>query len=201
MSRRVFWGIGIVAVAVGAIVAIGLISTARTAPPAALEAVESSAPALPTPTVPPTPAPTPASTDPAGTAGADATDLTVPFIAAESAARATPDQPVSFEEVATGEALRELQITALEFAENGLMQVGAPVVVSATFTAVDETVVPATATVTVCLDYAGVDVVAPDGTSVKSADAAQRVPTVLTLVQMDGRWLVSQRGFPEDPTC
>ena len=115
--------------------------------------------------------------------------------------RQDPQTPIALNEVATGTALRDLIVNSTDFAENGMTQIGAPVVVSATLTAVDMAASPPSMTALVCLDYAGVDVVAPDGTSVKSPDAPSRVPTILTLVQMDTRWLVADRSFPEEPTC
>jgi len=131
----------------------------------------------------------------------DGSDLIRPFISAESSSREKPQIPVKFEDVATGSALQDLQVNAQQFAADGLTQVGAPTVVSATVVSLDESADPPTATVEVCLDYTDVDVVGAGGESVKSDAAKQRVPTLLTLVQDDGRWLVSARSFPAETTC
>lgn len=154
-----------------------------------------------TPTVAPSPAPTPASTLPPGSIGADGGPLVLPFFAAEATVREAPQPVIALDEVATGKALADLRVSATEFVENGLTQVGAPTVVSATVTHVDESAAPPTTTVLVCLDYSAVDIVGPDGNSLKSKDAQERVPTILTLTQSGGQWLVSERTFPDETTC
>lgn len=156
----------------------------------------------PSPVVTTAPPPVPASTAAPGPAGADDEDaLALPFVAAEAAARSDPASPVQLSEVATGAALDDLEIGVRELAENGLSQVGTPELISAEI--VDSETIDGTPTVVlrVCLDYSTVDLIRADGTSAKADDATERVSTDITMVQREGRWLASKRGFTDDATC
>jgi len=146
-------------------------------------------------------APVPANTSAPGTVGGDGSDFAQPFIAAETAARTDTTKSVDFSTVAIGDALQDLQVNAEEMNEDGLRQVGSPELVKATVTKKKMSAKPPTMTVNVCLDYTNVDLVAPDGTSVKNPKAPQRVPSILVLHQVDGRWLVAKRTFPAKTTC
>lgn len=167
------------------------------APASASPTSEASESASPTP-VPP---PTPASTSTPGGIEEDGEEFVVPFVAAESASRSDPSRPVVYADVATGTALKDLEAQALEFMENGLVQVGLPEIVSATILDVDEDADPAEMQILACLDYSDVEVVDANGDSAKSDDAPQRIPTLLTLLKEDEHWLVGYRSFPDDASC
>lgn len=154
-----------------------------------------------TPEPSPVPVPVPAATSEAGEVGDEGDDLIIPFIAAEASSRMDPTTPLLFEETATGMALEDLTVGAFEFAENGMMQRGAPEIISAALTAIDDSATPPSAIVLVCLDYSAVDVVTLDGTSIKDPDAPNRVPTILELQEIEGRWLVAKRTFPDQAEC
>ena len=200
MKRRVVLAIGIAVAVVFITILVITISLGGSALNAGPTPDPSGSPTV-TPSVPPSPAPTPASTSAPGTVGADGAALVLPFLAAEATVREAPQPTIALDEVATGQALADLQVGAIEFVENGLTQVGAPTVVSATVTQVDDSAAVPTTTVLVCLDYSAVDVVGPDGKSLKSKDAPERVPTLLTLTQSGSQWLVSERTFPDETTC
>ena len=85
--------------------------------------------------------------------------------------------------------------------EDGIVQKGEPKLVSATVTKRNDKADPPTMTVRVCLDYSSVELHAPDGTSVKDGNAAQRAASILVLSRVEGRWLVSMRTFPANPNC
>jgi len=198
MKRSVLIGVGVaIAVAIVVVLVIVFSQGGNDASPSPTASVSPSA----TPSVTPSPVPTPPSTAAPEVVGDDGTSLVLPFVVAESAMREDPDVPLALEEVATGSALEDLTVSAIEFAENGMIQIGSPVVVSATVTEIDAAATPPTTKILACLDYSGVDIQSPDGESLKADDAPERVPTILTLVQLEGRWLVSARTFPEEATC
>ena len=189
-----------IAVAAGiVIVAVGAVALWPRSQPSA-EAGPSPSVSV-TPSVAPSPAPLPAVTqDPEGPA-VDSETMLAPFVAAESASREDPQTPLQFADIATGAALSDLKVNALQFATDGLTQVGSPTVVSASVVSEDAAANPPTTTILACLDYSGVDVIGADGQSVKSADAPQRVPTLFTLAHIENRWLVSERSFPDESSC
>lgn len=207
MSRRLLGWIGTaVAVVLVVVVALVIADQARSGPAAEPSAALTDAPTdtptvSPSPTPTPSPVPIPASTGTLGAADGDVARLVEPFVAADAAARQAPAQPLPLDEVATGPALEDLEIGVRELEEGGLSQIGAPTVVSAVVAESALDASPATATALVCLDYSTVDVVTASGVSVKDPNAPQRVPTLLEFVQQDGRWLVTNRTFPDDPTC
>jgi hypothetical protein len=205
MRRSPYWGLAVVAAVVAVVVVVAILSrsTGGSTPdagPSSPAATDSSSP-TPTPTPTPDPVPTPAPSATTLDKGAPADDLVAPYVAAGSAARQNPSQPLELDQVATGDALDDLNIQVEELTQGGLSQVGSPTVVSAEVTASDPTADPPTATVLACLDYASVDVVNDAGQSAKDTAAPQRVATILDLVEKDGTWLVSKRTFPDDPTC
>lgn len=155
----------------------------------------------PEPTPEPSPVPSPAPTAGSLDVGSDGSALVGPFVAAESISRESPTTPFSLEEVAIGTALEDLAVAAYELAENGFVQVGAPSIYSAEVMESDQAASPPTVTVLLCLDYSEVGLTTPDGESVKDPNAPSRVPSIVTLQQVDGRWLVSERTFPEEPSC
>ncbi|CAG7606959.1 hypothetical protein ACFPZL_04995 [Leucobacter soli] len=195
MKRRLWIWISAAAIlaAVAAIVVIALaMNSAPTAPPVT----------PPTAAAPdPSPVPEPASTASPDELGDDVEALIAPFIAAEAASRSDPSTPLAFEDVAAGDALEDLKLDAFEFSENGMVQSGAPTVVSAEVEDYDADASPPTAVVRLCLDFSKVDIQAPDGQSVKSSDAPQRVPSLLTLQSIEGRWLVTARSYPDESSC
>ena len=152
-----------------------------------------------------TPAPAPVPEQPSTTApeevGDDAQELVSPFVEAEATGRNDPETPLELEDIASGDALEDLKLDAYEFAENGMVQVGTPKVVSATVEKLDADASPPSAVVRVCLDFTEVDVQTPDGESVKDRSAPQQVPSLLTLQAVEGRWLVTKRSFPSESTC
>ncbi|MBT0992904.1 hypothetical protein KIN34_01180 [Cellulomonas sp. DKR-3] len=182
-----------------------------TAPTSTQEAPQSpSSEPSPAPTASsPSPSPTPrasAAALPSPVRGAlkkdgDADDVVAPFLDGEALARSSPDDDTDLDSVATGVALSDLAAEAADLAERGVTQEGRPVVVSATVTEVDMAGKPPTAVVALCLDYADVDLVAEDGTSMVDPSASTRAASILELVQQDGAWLVSRRTFPDDPSC
>ncbi|NCT92596.1 hypothetical protein GXB85_16805 [Cellulomonas sp. APG4] len=202
-GRRWLWVVLALVVVAG--IALLLWSSNRGGSPAA-EPSPSGTPAAtespepePEPVAVPVPAPSAAPEEVA--VEAEATELTLPFVTADARLRQDPDQPLLLEDVATGTALGDLEAGAREMAEEGLVQTGEPEVVSATVTASEPDADPPTLTVLACLDYSGVDVVDTDGTSVVDPTASRRSATILHLVEVDGRWLVERRTFPDDPTC
>ena len=203
---RTWTVVGALTAIAAAVVAVQL--TGRQPPGIAPEADPTSS-TSPSPTAPPTPEPEPVPVPvPAPTADVgllvvdgDASALVAAVVAADALARSTPEEPVELAAIATGAALEDLQIGVHELAESGLSQIGTPVVISATITEIDPGTDPPTATTLVCLDYAEVDVVDASGTSVVDPAADPRVATILILVQIDGRWVVERRSFPDDPHC
>lgn len=195
-SRVVLWA----SVAIAIVLAVFLVIWLTR--PAGAPVVPSPAPTdTPRSTSQPSPVPTPAATVAPEAIGDDATALVLPFMSAETALRGNPATPLAMEEVATGSALEDLEVNARELLESGLVQVGSPAVVNATVTAFDDSATTPMATVSACLDYSTVDVQIADGTSVKDENAAQRVPTIFSIVKVEDRWLVSERTFPDEPTC
>lgn len=128
-------------------------------------------------------------------------ELVEAFIAAESALRNDPQTPFELEDAVAGAALEDLRVEALEFAANGIVQRGSPDLVSATPVRVDVEGEPQSVTVLVCLDYSSVDFLTPDGDQIKDANAQNRVPSIVTLDRLEGRWLVTERAFPEEDEC
>ncbi len=153
------------------------------------------------PTPDPSPVPSPAPTIESLDVGGDGSALVEPFVLAESTSRESPETSFSLDEVAIGMALEDLTLAAFEFAENGIVQVGSPTIVSAEVMESDESAAPPVATVQLCLDYSEVGLETPSGESVKDPHAPSRVPSIVTLNRVDGRWLVSERTFPDEPTC
>ncbi|MFT4109070.1 hypothetical protein [Propionicimonas sp.] len=167
---------------------------------------DASAPITPTPEAEDTPKPTvsapaPPATAAPGSVGGDGSEFSDPFVAAEAASRTDPTTSVDFSSIAVGSALQDLQVNAQEMAEDGIRQVGSPKVVTSTVTKKKLSAKPPRVTVRLCLDYTDVDLVAPDGTSVKDRTAQQRVPSTLVLHEIDGKWLVAKRTFPAKTTC
>lgn len=211
MRRSPYWGLAIVAVVVAVVVVVAVLSgrtggstpeAGASSPTASGSDTASPSPTLtPTPTPSPDPVPSPAPSASPVETGAPAADIVAPFVAADSAARQDPAQPLELDKVATGDALDDLNIQVTELTKGGLSQVGSPTVVSAEVTASDPNADPPTATVLACLDYSQVDLVNSAGQSAKDTTAPQRVSTILDLVEKDGTWLVSKRTFPDDPTC
>lgn len=201
-SRWWVWAIAaavVVAVVIGAVL-LGSGSGGdadATAQPSESDATDETSTATATPDPVPTPAPTSTSV----AAEDDGQALVTPYLGAEAAARQDPSQPLELEQVATGTALEDLQIQVDELTTGGLVQVGAPTVVSSEITESDPDGDPPTATVLVCLDYSDVDVVNASGESAKDDTAVQRVPTLLELVLEDGSWLVQNRTFPSEASC
>ena len=211
MKRSVAIGLG-VAIVVAIVVVVGIFlkdnstSTVSDSPKAnptsAAGDTSSDQDSTPLPTAS---APKPASTAKPGhvkgTGKRIGKDLVEPFIAAEAAARTDQTHTIQFGDIATGDALKDLEVNAQEMREDGLVQVGSPKLVGATVLKVNNKAKPPTATVRVCQDYSDVDVQAPDGTSMKDKSAPQRVASTLVLKNVEGRWLVSKRTFPNKPTC
>lgn len=205
MRRSPYWGLVVVAAAVAVVVVVAVQSGSAGGPApdagASSPGVTDSPSDTPTPTPSPDPVPSPAPSATGVEKGAPAQDLVAPFVAADSAARQDPSQPLELDQVATGDALADLNIQVAELTQGGLSQVGSPTLVSAQVTASDPGADPPTATVLACLDYSGVDLVNASGQSAKDPAAPERVATILDLVEKDGTWLVSKRTFPDDPTC
>lgn len=197
MKRWVILGTCLVGAAIVAVVLVMLLSGNGTPPPENPPDDVSSTPTpLPTHT-----APTPASTEPPAAAGGNGKDLVAPFLSAEAAARENVEVAIRFSDVATGDALKDIEANATALQESGLVQVGSPAIVSAEVIKSDPTATPPSTIVRVCLDYSKVDMRAPDGTTVKDEHAEQRVATTLTLIEQDGAWLVADRTFADNPSC
>lgn len=199
------WWLGAVAAVVVVAVAVLVWSSNRGDAPTAEPSPSATAGGTETPEPEPEPVEVPV---PAASAApeevaveADVAELTLPFVTADARLRQDPEQPLRLEEVATGTALGDLEAGAREMAEEGLAQTGEPEVVSATVTASEPEADPPTLTVLACLDYSAVDVVDADGASVVDPSASRRSATILHMVEVDGRWLVERRTFPDDPTC
>ncbi len=99
----------------------------------------------------------------------------------------------------TGTALAQLTNQAAELAESGRRVVGKPIIVRSVITG--RTTNPATMTVSVCLDTSRVKLLDRSGRTVSGGSAPARTRNILTLVQRDGRWLVSGQTFPDNPNC
>lgn len=200
MNRRVV----LISSAVVAVVAVVVLSlfiwfrapTTAAAPPSASTSVSPGSTSAPT-----LPAPRPAATTTADLAHKHARALVIPFVSAEAASRESPDSTVTFDSIATGDALADLEANATSFAADGLVQIGQPNVVSAKVTKATTSGKHPAATVRVCLDYSKVDVRGADGRSEKDPNAAERLTTILKLTQINGEWLVSQRTFPDKADC
>lgn len=199
MKRRiVLWWSAAIAIV---LVIVGLLLWSRVStPPEESPGGSDSSTSAPSP-LPTVAAPTPASSADPGVVEGNASELVIPFVSAESASRTDGSKAVDFSGVATGDALDDLQVNAMTLAENGQVQIGSPQLVSANVTQIDTSASPPAATVAVCLDYSEVDIRTTDGTSLKDPKSPQRVPSILVLNQVDGRWLVAKRTFPESPTC
>lgn len=196
-SRVVIWACVAVAVVL-AILLVWVVTRDLSAPDASARPTPASTTsATPEPSPVPEPAPTTAPDD----IEKMTSEMLAPFVSAEAALRGAPEAPLAISDIATGNALEDLGVDARELAESGLVQVGSPEVIDAIVMDADVTGAPPTATVLACLDYSKVDMQTADGTSVKDVHAAQRVPTLFTLVKVENRWLVSNRTFPDEPTC
>lgn len=196
-SVRLVVALVVVVCVVAGIVALSYYRTASVGPEVAATPSASAEETV----VPTVPAPVPPATLKPEPVNGDGSKLVEPIIAAEAAARINPKKAIDFSKVAVGDALQDFQVNALEAREDGLVQVGSPTLVKATVSKVDESADPPSATVRVCLDYSSVDVQAPDGTSMKNKDAPQRVLSIMSMQQVDGRWMVARRTFPAKATC
>lgn len=198
MKRWVAVGAGVAVAAIIAVVLTMVISGNGSMPPPETPRDDVASTPAPLPTHA---APTPASTGSPSPVGGEGDELVTPFLSAEAAARENTKATVRFADVATGDALKDVEANAVALQESGLTQVGKPVIVSTEVTKLDESTAPPSATVSVCLDYSKVDMRAPDGTTVKDSSVKQRVATIMTLVEVKGSWLVSDRTFPDSPNC
>ena len=131
----------------------------------------------------------------------EVSDLVEPYIAAEVALRRDPEISYSLEDVAVGAALEDLNIQALEFAENGMVQRGEPELISATPLESEVDADPPSISALVCLDYRSVEYLTPDGHEIKDPDAQSRVPRIVKLDRVEDRWLVAEVTFPDEDEC
>ncbi|RNE67371.1 hypothetical protein [Cryobacterium tepidiphilum] len=100
--------------------------------------------------------------------------------------------------VATGAILEELGNEHLELDSNGWTQHGQSVVDSVKVLHTTAT----TATVQACIDSSAVTILDNKGNPIGTPDTNRRALNIYTLTQgTDGTWQVTDRTFPDNPTC
>lgn len=150
----------------------------------------------PAPTV--TWSPPPATATPGALDEAQTEALAEDLLVAVSAALSAPET-ADVSNALTGAALEEFENQRQEWETNEWHQENAATVdgVEVLSTSSDGTSV----TAQMCVDSSQLRVVDSAGTDVRSSDAPQRSAMVLTFVLVDGRWLLSEQTFAEDPSC
>lgn len=143
-------------------------------------------------------------TPPAATASPGALDeaqvetLTEDLLVAVSAALAAPET-ADASQALTGAALEEFENQRQEWEANGWYQENAATV--------DDVAILSTApdgsslTAQMCVDSSDLRVMDETGAEVRSSEAPQRSAMVFTFVLVEGRWLLSEQAFAEDPEC
>ena len=130
-------------------------------------------------------------------------------IATDSPAAPTPGVPASapaevdFTAVAAGVALGELEAQHQEFASNGWQQSGTVTVVGTPAVTTQGQGADQRITVVVCLDSSAVQLVDNTGATVLKAEKAGTRKNLNNYVvqEVDGKWLVIDHSFPDDPHC
>ena len=130
-------------------------------------------------------------------------------IATDSPAAPTPGVPASapaevdFTVVAAGVALGELEAQHQEFASNGWQQSGTVTVVGTPAVTTQGQGLDQRITVVVCLDSSAVQLVDNTGATVLKAEKAGTRKNLNNYVvqEVDGKWLVIDHSFPDDPHC
>lgn len=137
------------------------------------------------------------------TADAPDPDLVEPFLDSLASALVEPENLDRDElvTVASGAALGAVDAQATEYALNGWTQVGSPEVLETRVASIDPDIDIPTADVDICLDYSQVDVVDSQGDSILDPAASTRVAQTVTLEFTKGRWVATDRTFPDDFQC
>lgn len=131
----------------------------------------------------------------------DATEIILAPLAGLSQALSDPAVPVDLAAVAQGLALGDFQAEIADFEQQGVHQVGTPMIISATVIQSDLVATPPTATVNVCLDRSDVQILDAQGTDVRDPAAPTRILTLWSMALIDGSWKLTDRTFTDQLTC
>lgn len=142
--------------------------------------------------------PPPATATPGPLDATQVESVTEDMLEALSVALADPEH-ADLSAVMTGSALEAFENQREEWANEQWHQENAATVDGGEVmsTADDGTSV----TAQMCIDSSAVRILDDAGTDLNPADAPQRSAMILTYVLIDGRWLLSEQGFAEDPNC
>ena len=104
-------------------------------------------------------------------------------------------------QVAIGAVLGELDATRAEFEVMGWTQVGAPTIADLRVVTPPTEAAPTEVVVEACLDNSDVRIVDSAGNDVRTSTTAPRSLNIYVLRWTEGRWLVAEHTFPDDPDC
>lgn len=141
---------------------------------------------------------------PAATASPGALDeaqvetLTEDLLVAVSAALAAPETGDASQAL-TGAALEEFENQRQEWEANGWYQENAATVDGVEILSTSPS--GSSLTAQMCVDSSDLRVMDEAGAEVRSTESPQRSAMVLTFVLVEGRWLLSEQVFAEDPEC
>ena len=127
--------------------------------------------------------------------------LTKTAEAINPATSSTPDSLPDLSQVATGAVLGELEATRAEFDTMGWTQVGTPVIAALRVVTPPTEAAPGDTVVEACLDNSDVRIVDSAGNDVRTPGTPTRSLNIYTLRWAEGRWLVAEHTFPNDPNC
>ena len=196
LKPALIWASGAVAAAV---IVVAVMWLGNTAPEYTLAGGEPTAsPSSPAIVAPSTPGATPAPADALTETGAE--DSVGAFLGTLATASFTAADLGSLTSVADGAILEEIRADTLELEANGWTKRGEALLDSVTVLDSQLDATPQTARVQACVDSSAVQILDQDGVPM-AAPISPRSLNIYSLALVDSVWKVTDRSFPNDPSC